>query len=1598
MALDTLKSAQQSIASSTMVLQSSFSSSTKLPPKSPFVRPPIYTPGPVPFDPSTIHNWIYPQSPTYPARQYQHEITATAIQHNTLVSLPTGLGKTLIASVVMYNFYRWFPTGKVIFLAPTLPLVNQQVEACYRIMGIPASDTAVLTGKLSREKRMEHWMSRRVFYCTPQTLQNDLVETDSTIGGGDDGGTVATEIPSAFASQVVCLILDEAHKATGDYAYVKVIEQLEAASAKFRIVGLSATPGTTIKAIQNVIRILRSSRLEARDEDDPVVKRYTHEKHMEVVTVPRSTIQGDVERHITNMLSPFLTKLHHHGAINFKGNASVTAWQIINARNIFKSRNHGQVPGHLLSLYEAARVLATLRHDAHGSLQCLRSKLLPLQNEPQRGVVSTIVKSDEFKQLLQMVNEATDIDAGLSQQQGGFTRNNPKLQKLGDILTEHFRRATAAGKSSRVIVFSQFRDSVAEIVLLLRTLEPMVRPHHFVGQGKPPTGSSKDQDAGPTDMLRLNGMKQSEQQQVIQEFRDDRYNVLVCTCIGEEGLDIGEVDLIVNYDALKSPIRMIQRMGRTGRARAGRVIVLLAEGDEERAYAQSNANANKLKRALQTKKNLVMVPDILLFPVPPSERLDRDMNISTQLRMSQVAGVSDKATRRSNTSRTCKYKLDSAQEQERQQRLGNLIVLDTTATPWKTLRRVLIRHRSSRRSFGGRTVRILSAVQDTVGVAVDGSNAYKASRMNAAIYEIFPIERPPEVSTRGETASTGSSNASDPDDRRRVLHAQTDEKQQIPTEMTVEDSQHGLPPSTQLYKLSFPIIGKQPAEHTSPRTTPDHGNKGSVHPQSSPVAVSFEQAIPKHKHLNPISAQHTELVFDVAEALPEVSKPVDTVSVQQPVFRLPTPPPSSSEDESCDEEAEEDRIQDRVNSRNKGISRSDVNVESHFSSHVDGDFAPEHEHETAVSNASFCLPTQSSSSEGEDSSDDDETPKEKSPNVGQKPHCSSSASRKKYEPLTSTSAEAGLMTHSEIAEVHNYSEEDTPLISFRVRKKTREDPLISLRERVKSSSPSKRKRSSVVGGTGKNVSEDASLLRPERCLAPSNTASSKSPGVSFVKKKQKRLFIDEHEMTHPCLELQGLQKPIGSQYSAASPKSPTDILQDTQDTPNNSSQHEAMQGDIPVAHPKHAWAGPLTDTPLSAKAISHQGVSLVVADALHCEVCLSLESLNEDPIVLCDGCERGFHKSCYCIDASIESSEAWHCDQCKSPDTKITSSHSCRVCGINEGALKAQGDDGWCHPICKPFLSGGSLSQRQCSYCNAEGGSRCFSCPASIHPFCAVNAPHQQNWMVVTVQPHDMTRRQSAAIFCPNHVNNASNFISVHLQDGLAAPLAWVRVIQTREISRCRDLKYEGLKKLARKRWLRVDQPNSGSEKQHGIDEASIRRARLENLRQRRKGAAAFVLEEAEVGSDDVTDEDEDDDDELDDDEISNDSFINDAAELTQHFSQDELGLVDREASEDISFNHRALDAQREIAQQYKTPLLNRRMTRPHDSQFSSSSQKGLGNMHFVRSVLEHHRQGGRAEDIDAFYRQIEQDNMSHEFSSQRSPDHASQDEFVPTL
>ena len=134
---------------------------------------------------------------------------------------------------------------------------------------------------------------------------------------------------------------------------------------------------------------------------------------------------------------------------------------------------------------------------------------------------------------------------------------HPKLIELHKII----RHEIDQDNNAKIMIFNQYRDNALNIVEKLNDIEN-VKAKIFVGQQK----------KGET------GLSQKQQKQLLDDFRNGMFNVLVATSIGEEGLDIPKVDLVVFYEPIPSAIRSIQRRGRTGRQEKGRVIILMVKG------------------------------------------------------------------------------------------------------------------------------------------------------------------------------------------------------------------------------------------------------------------------------------------------------------------------------------------------------------------------------------------------------------------------------------------------------------------------------------------------------------------------------------------------------------------------------------------------------------------------------------------------------------------------------------------------------------------------------------------------------------------------------------------------------------------------------------------------------------------------------------------------------------------------------------------------------------------------------------------------------------------------------------------------------------
>ncbi|RMZ78743.1 hypothetical protein DV737_g3761, partial [Chaetothyriales sp. CBS 132003] len=519
-----------------------------------------------------MKTWLYPTN-LGKIRDYQYNIVHKGLFHNLLVALPTGLGKTFIAATVMLNWYRWTRDAQLVFVAPTRPLVVQQAEACYGIAGIPKPDTTIMTGGVASALRAVEWQEKRVFFMTPQTLENDL------------------KSGIADPKRIVLLVVDEAHKATGEYSYVKVVRLLRRFTDSFRVLALTATPGSKVESVQNVIDSLGIARVEIRTEDSLDIREFVHSRDTQLRMFDPSEELAMTLELFDHAVTPVLGQLTSQGAYHERRPTNMNLYSLKMARDRWAQSAAANVAGMGLKM-KIKRIFEVLMGLAH-SIDLLKfhgigpfyHKMVNFESEAGSGkYAKMIVDNEHFKKMMNYMR---------SWVKNPDFEGHPKLTYLKEVVLNHFLDAgegrggenSGGTAETRIMVFAHYRESAEEIQRLLHRHEPMIRSHVFVGQ-------SNTKGSG--------GMNQKSQLDIVQKFKSGVYNTLVATSIGEEGLDIGEVDLIVCYDSSSSPIRMLQRMGRTGRKRAGRIEVLLMRGKEENNFYKAKDNYQKMQEIIES--------------------------------------------------------------------------------------------------------------------------------------------------------------------------------------------------------------------------------------------------------------------------------------------------------------------------------------------------------------------------------------------------------------------------------------------------------------------------------------------------------------------------------------------------------------------------------------------------------------------------------------------------------------------------------------------------------------------------------------------------------------------------------------------------------------------------------------------------------------------------------------------------------------------------------------------------------------------------------------------------------------------------------------
>jgi ERCC4-related helicase len=507
---------------------------------------------------SISHPLIRPDS--LESREYQLSVAMRALDANTMVILPTGLGKTAVALLVaasrLYN-----EGGRILMLAPTKPLVEQHLRYFERYLlakspaGSEVSPFVMFTGEAPPDERTADWNRATVILATPQVIKNDLIAGRYTL------------------RDVSLMIVDECHRAVGNYAYVFLAGRYLATADKPLLLAMTASPGGVQEKVQEVCANLGIAHVETRTEDDPDVAPYVFTRELEYIQID---LPSDLKAAIQTINALIEDRLALLASLRFtvpkREQLSMRALNALNAQIQQRIANRDPAAYSAASVYAECMKLkhAVTLAESQGSqvLKGYLAKLIAEGTGPGGSKASQRLAQDRsFRELFERSVEWTH-----------------ELHPKPAVALRLIREQLEASPDSRIILFATYRDTVQLLADYL-TAEG-IACERFVGQ------ATKDAEKG---------LSQKKQIAALSRFREGGFRVLIATSVGEEGLDVPSTDLVIFYEAVPSEIRSIQRKGRTGRSGAGRVVVLITKGTSDEVFRHvSVAKEKQMHKSLRS--------------------------------------------------------------------------------------------------------------------------------------------------------------------------------------------------------------------------------------------------------------------------------------------------------------------------------------------------------------------------------------------------------------------------------------------------------------------------------------------------------------------------------------------------------------------------------------------------------------------------------------------------------------------------------------------------------------------------------------------------------------------------------------------------------------------------------------------------------------------------------------------------------------------------------------------------------------------------------------------------------------------------------------
>ena len=487
------------------------------------------------------------------SRVYQEKISATAVKKNTLVVLPTGLGKTYVGIMVAAHRLHEYPESKVLIIAPTRPLCAQHQKVFQEYMNLDPKNIVLITGKIKQVDRKELYKIGKVIVSTPQCIQNDV-----------EAG-ILTLAPYSL------LIVDETHRSVKKYSYTFVVNYYFEQASHPLVLGLTASPGGIKDKIEEVKKNLRIEAVEIRTEKDADVIPYVQKTKIERIYVELPDEFKKIRTLLQEAYEDRLRELAKHKLIP---SMKVSKKDLLNVQaelgKMYERTKNFVVVKALVTCAQAIKIEHAIELLETQGITSLIQYFLKLSREKKSSASRKMLKDPRIIEVMKETKElyVKGID-------------HPKLEKLIGIVKTEVKKNPRV----KIIVFANYRSTVEKIVKLLEL--NAIEAREFIGQAKK-MGKS---------------LSQKEQIEILNEFKYEMFNVLVSTSLGEEGIDISEVSLVIFYEPVPSELRQVQRRGRTGRTKPGRVIFLITKDTRDEWYYWSAYHKEKrMKRILYEMK------------------------------------------------------------------------------------------------------------------------------------------------------------------------------------------------------------------------------------------------------------------------------------------------------------------------------------------------------------------------------------------------------------------------------------------------------------------------------------------------------------------------------------------------------------------------------------------------------------------------------------------------------------------------------------------------------------------------------------------------------------------------------------------------------------------------------------------------------------------------------------------------------------------------------------------------------------------------------------------------------------------------------------